>query len=44
MQDGKHWIILQIIDEKAQDSGESENTIAKYCPDLTKANFEKGLK
>ncbi len=33
-----------IIDEKAQDSGESENTIAKYCPDLTKANFEKGLK
>jgi len=33
-----------IIDEKAQDSRESENTIAKYCPDLTKANFDKGLK
>lgn len=32
-----------VIDNK-EDFKESENIIAKYCPDLTKANFEKGLK
>lgn len=32
-----------VIDKK-EDLKESENIIAKYCPDLTKANFDKGLK
>ena len=32
------------IDEKTGNTNELENTIAKYCPNLTKANFEKGLK
>ena len=33
-----------LIDKKEGNSNEAENTIAKYCPDLTKANFDKGLK
>ena len=32
------------IDEKGEASNESKNAIAKHCPDLTKANFDKGLK
>lgn len=32
------------IDEKTDNAEKLEKTIAKYCPNLTKANFEKGLK
>ena len=32
------------IDEKTDNADELEKIIAKYCPNLTKANFEKGLK
>ncbi len=35
---------MDIIDEKGEQSKESKDTIAEYCPDLTKANFDKGLK
>ena len=34
----------EIIDEKTDNINESKDIIEEYCPDLTKANFEKGLK
>ena len=33
-----------IIDGNDENAEESKKMIAEYCPDLTKANFEKGLK
>ena len=33
-----------IIDGKTDNINESKETIAEYCPNITKANFEKGLK
>ena len=33
-----------IIDEKTDNINESKKIIDKYCPNLTKANFDKGLK
>ena len=37
-------VYRNIIDEKEENIEKSMKTIAEYCPDLTKANFEKGLK
>ena len=34
----------ELIDEKTDDIDESKKTIDKHCPNLTKANFDKGLK
>ncbi|MBQ2962077.1 U32 family peptidase [Methanobrevibacter sp.] len=37
-------VYRELIDKKENDIEESRKAIAKHCPNLTKANFEKGLK